>query len=177
MSDASVVESCASPNALLQGNVAETVHPNAGGRGVGNTHLADAYHVASLAVAVIHQTDAYFQRTVELIVVHGSLIAEVACTSGYLLMDDARHAAQVVVDTHINDVQLESMLTAEHVDAATTMCEVHHLLPRYLTRRHADTFALNAMIAAKQQVAWVRELRRQRLLDKAELHSQFLQTP
>ena len=47
------VESCSCPNALVEGNVAEEVHPDGGGRGVGNAHLAQAEHLATFSMASI----------------------------------------------------------------------------------------------------------------------------
>jgi hypothetical protein len=67
------------------------------------------------------------------------------------------------------------MLTAEHVDPASATGEVNHLLPRNLTRTDADAFTLNAVIAAKQQMARVRQAGGECLLDEADLQSQRFQ--
>ena len=40
---------------FLQGNVAEQVHPNAGGRRIGNAHLADTQDATALGNAVVNQ--------------------------------------------------------------------------------------------------------------------------
>jgi hypothetical protein len=96
---------------------------------------------------------------------------------GNLSVNDAGYAAQVVVNTHINDTQVEAVLAAEHVDTAAAKGKVHHLLPCYLTGRYTYTFALYAVVAAKQQMARVGCAGSQRLLDKAQLHSEFFQAP
>ena len=82
---------------------------------------------------------------------------------------------QVVVYAHIDNTQMETMLSAKHVDATTATREVNHLLPRHLTRTNADTFALNTVVATQQQMTGVCQRGLQRLLDKAYLHGQFLQ--
>ena len=69
------------------------MHPDAGGRRVGNAHLADAQHTAALADAVIDQIDAHLYGAVELFFAHGRLVEEVLRATGNLAVDDAFHTA------------------------------------------------------------------------------------
>ena len=77
---------------------------------------------------------------------HSRFIQEVFGASGYFAIDDAFHIAKVIINTDINDAQLEAMLATEHIDATTTSGKVYHLLPRYLTWTDANTLTLNAMV-------------------------------
>ena len=54
---------------------------------------------------------------------------------------------KIIVDTNIDDTKFEAMLATEHIDTASTTGEINHLLPSDLTRRYADSLALNAVIA------------------------------
>ncbi len=54
---------------------------------------------------------------------------EIACATRYLSVDDTVYMAEVVVNTHIHNAQMETMLSAEHIDSSSTSCEVNHLLP------------------------------------------------
>ena len=58
--------------------------------------------------------------------------------------------------THIDEKQLNVMLSTKHVHAAAAVCEVYHLLPSDFLRRHRYIFGRNAVIGAKKQVAWMR---------------------
>ena len=42
--------------------------------------------------------------------------------------------AEVVVDTNVNNAELESVLAAEHIDASSSATEVSHLLPCHFAR-------------------------------------------
>jgi hypothetical protein len=79
-------------------------------------------------------------------------VEEILGAPGYLMVDDAWHGGEVVIDTDIDDAEFEAVLAAEHIDAATATGEVNHLLPRHFTGRHTDTLTLNAMVTAQQQV-------------------------
>ena len=81
-----------------------------------------------------------------------------------------------MVDAHVDDAQVEAVLTAEHVAAATPTREVDHLLPRDLTGRQADALALDAVVASQQQVAGVLQRGAERLLDEAYLQGQLLES-
>ena len=59
---------------------------------------------------------------------------------------------KIVVDTDVDDTEMEAMLAAEHVDTAATTREVDHLLPGDFAGRHTDTLALDAVIATQQQM-------------------------
>ena len=82
---------------------------------------------------------------------------EVARATRYLTIDDAWHLRKVVVDTHIDNLQIETMLAAEHIDTASATGEVDHLLPSDLTGRHTDTLALDTMIAPQEQMTGMRQ--------------------
>ena len=93
-----------------------------------------------------------------------------------LAVEDTLDAAQVVVHAYIYNAELESVLSAEHVYAASATCEVNHLLPCDVARTDADAFALDAMVAAEQQMARMLKYRRERLLHKTHLHGESLQS-
>lgn len=57
---------------------------------------------------------------------------------------------------HIDEKQLNVMLSTKHVHAAATVCEVYHLLPSDFLRRRRYVFSCNAVIGAEKQVAWMR---------------------
>ena len=152
MTDTIVVEAGTCADAVLEGDVAKETHPDARGRGVANAHLTDREDLTAFCDAVIHQIAANLNGTIELLLTHGGLVEEVLGASGYLAVDDTINLREVVVDADIDDAKLEAVLAAEHVDASATTSEVDHLLPGDLTRRHADTLTLNAVVTAKQQV-------------------------
>ena len=102
---------------------------------------------------------------------------EVSGAGGYLMMEDARHLGEVVVNTHIDDTEVETVLTTEHVDTSPTLGEVDHLLPRHLTGRDAHTFTLNAVVTTEQKMARMSERGSQGLLGKTYLHGKGFQTP
>ena len=60
---------------------------------------------------------------------------------------------KVVIHTDIDNPQLKAMLPTEHIHTASTLGKVNHLLPRDLTGTDTDALTLNAMIAAKKQMA------------------------
>ena len=80
---------------------------------------------------------------------------------------------KIVVDAHVDDAQVEAVLTAEHVDAAAATGEVQHLLPRHLARTHADPFALDAVVGTQEQVTRVTQLGCECLLHQTYLHGQL----
>lgn len=93
------------------------------------------------------------------------------------MVDDAWHGGEVVIDTDIDDAEFEAVLAAEHIDTSATMGEVDHLLPGDITRRHADTFALDAVVGSKEQMTGVGERRGECLLHKTDLHGEFFEAP
>ena len=60
---------------------------------------------------------------------------------------------KIVVDTDVDDTEMETVLATEHIDTAATTREVNHLLPGDFAGRHTDTLALDAVIATQKQVA------------------------
>ena len=175
MADASGVESCSGADAFVEGDVAEEMHPDAAGGGVGDAHLTDADDVAALVVAVVHQLCARLDGLFHLLLAHGRLVEEVLRAPRNLAVDDAFHAAEVVVYADIHDAQLEAMLTAEHVDTAAAAREVDHLLPGDVAGTDAHALTFDAVVAAQQQVAGMAQLGTERLLHQTYLHGQFLQ--
>ena len=79
-----------------------------------------------------------------------------------------------MIHAYIHNLQVESMLTTEHIHPSPSMREVHHLLPGNLTRRHTDTLALDTMVCTQQQMTGVCQTGRERLLYQTDLHGQFL---
>lgn len=100
---------------------------------------------------------------------------KVASAKGNLAIDDAGHLGKVVVNTHINDAEMETVLTAKHVDTSPTLGEVDHLLPRHLTRRDAHAFTLNAVITTEKEVTRMSERGSKGLLSQTYLHSKGFQ--
>ena len=147
MADAIVVEAGACTNAVLEGDVAKNTHPNAGGRGVANAHLADGEDATAFSDAVINKVAANLYGFVELLFTHSRFVEEVLGASGYLAVNDTINFGQIIVDTNIDDTKFEAMLATEHIDTASTTSEINHLLPSDLTRRYADSLAFNAVIA------------------------------
>ena len=133
---------------LVEGNMAEEVHPDAGWRRVGNAHLSYAQHAAPLIDARVGKFCTDLDGLFILLLRHGGLVQEIPRTSGYLAVDDTIYLREIVIHPHVHNAQLESMLTAEHVHTATAAREVDHLLPSDLTRRNAHALALNAVVAA-----------------------------
>ena len=88
MADARSVETGTSANALVERNIAEETHPDAGWRGVADTHLANAKHTAAVVDAVVHKGDSYFDSLVKLFLRHRWFIEEIARTPCYLAMND-----------------------------------------------------------------------------------------
>ena len=99
---------------------------------------------------------------------------EIAGATGNLAVDDALDITQVIVHARVHNAQLEPMLAAKHIHAAPATGKVNHLLPGDLTGRHAHALALDAVVAAQQQVARMIQGGRQGLLNQANLHRQFL---
>ena len=153
MVDAFAVQSRADTDTFIQGDVSEDAHPDAGRGCVGYAHLAHADDVASFFPAVIHHLDACIDGFPEFFLAHGCLVEEVAGAPCDFPVEYARMFRQVVIDSHVDDAEVEAVLTAEHVYAAATACEVNHLLPGHFARTDADTLALDAVVAAEQQVA------------------------
>ena len=113
---------------------------------------------------------------------HGRLVEEILGATGYLAVEDSvrstlhiQPSTKLIIDAYIDDAEVEAVLTTEHIDATAASGEVEHLLPRHLAWRHADSLALDAVVAAEQQVTGMGQRRFQRLLDEAQLHSQLFQ--
>ena len=102
---------------------------------------------------------------------------EITSATSYLAVEDARDVGEVVVNTHIDDAKVETMLTTEHIDASPTLGEVDHLLPSDFAWRDTDPFTLDAMIATQEKMAGMCQRGREGLLGKAYLHSQRFKTP
>ena len=92
-------------------------------------------------------------------------------------VDDIRVGTQVVVYAHVDELQFESVLAAEHVHAAAPVAEIDHLLPRDFAGRHAHPFLLDAVVGSEKQVAGMVERRAECLLDEADLQGKFFQPP
>ena len=118
MADTSIVETCTSTDAFLEGDMAEEVHPDAAWRRVANTHLTDAENATPLLVAVINHIDTNGQGLLKLVFCHSRLIEEVAGAQGYLAVDDGGIGTQVVVYTCVDNLQVEAVLATEHIDTA-----------------------------------------------------------
>ena len=176
MTDARQVKPSTCTDALVQRNVSEEMHPDAAWRRVGDAHFADADNVTAIVEALVHQHGPSVDGLPVLLFGHGSFVQEIPCSARNLSIEDALDAAQVVVHAHIDDAKLEPVLSAEHVHAAAAPCKVNHLLPGDVARTDADAFALNAMVAAEQQMARMAECRRERLLHQAHLHGKCLQS-
>ena len=73
---------------------------------------------------------------------------EIGCPRGYLMVLGAFHRTQVMIYTHVHDMQFKTMLATEHIHTATAMGEVYHLLPRHLTWRYAYSLLLDAIVTA-----------------------------
>ena len=175
MPDAVIIKSGTCPNAILQGNIAKKTHPDTRWRGIANAHLSDAQHTTAFRHAIIHKVTAYLNGPVKLILTHRRFIEEVLSASGYLTIDNTFNTRQVVIHTDIDNPQLKAMLSTEHIHAASTLGKVNHLLPRDLTGTDTDALTLNAMIAAKKQMARMCQRGFQSLLDETHLHRQLLQ--
>ena len=127
-------------------------------------------------VAGIDQVDSYTKGAVVFIEGHGWFVEEVACAWGYLAVEDAWHLGEVVIDTHIDNAQVETMLTAEHVDASPTPGEVDHLLPSDFAWRDADSLTFDAMIASQKEMTRMCQGGGEGLLGKADLHGKGFET-
>ena len=93
MADAVFTETGTCSYTLLQGYVAEEVHPNARRRCVGNAHFSDAQNAASLSGTVIDKSSPHMQCLMILLCIHGGFVAEVACAPVYLTIEDGRLVA------------------------------------------------------------------------------------
>ena len=102
---------------------------------------------------------------------------EVTSATGYLAVEDAGDVGEVIINTHIDDAEVETMLTTKHIDASPTLGEVDHLLPGDFAWRDADPFTFDAMIATQKKMAGMRQRGSEGLLGKAYLHSQRFKTP
>ena len=102
---------------------------------------------------------------------------EVTSATGYLAVEDAGDVGEVIINTHIDDAEVETMLTTKHIDASPTLGEVDHLLPGDFAWRDADPFMFDAMIATQKKMAGMRQRGSEGLLGKAYLHSQRFKTP
>jgi hypothetical protein len=105
----------------------------------------------------IDQIDAYSEGASVFLFGHGRLVEEIASAGGNLVMEDARHLGEVMVNTHINDAETESVLTAEHVHTSPTLGEVDHLLPCHFAWRNTNPFPFDAMVTTKKEVARMSE--------------------
>ena len=158
MADAVVVQPCPRSDTFREWYLPKQVHPDTRWRCVGNAHLSDGDDVAALSPTIVCQRGTYSKGPIQFLCSHGRFVTEITCTPANLAADDALDAAEVVVNADIDDTELETVLSAEHVDAASTVGKVDHLLPCYAAWRNADSFLLNAVIAAQQQVAGVTQL-------------------
>ena len=93
-----------------------------------------------------------------------------------LVVKDAGHLGKIVVNTHINDAETETMLTAEHVDASPTLGEIDHLLPCHFAWRNTDPFTFDTVVTTEKEVAGMSEGGSKGLLGKAYLHGKGLET-
>ena len=158
MVDARRVKAGSGADALLEGYASEEMHPDAGGRRVADAHLADAQDAAALGHTVVDEVAAHLYGAVVLLFRHGRPVEEIAGTMGYLAVDN-QGFIEVIVYAHIDNAQLEPVLTAEHVHATAATGEVKHLLPRHFAGAHADTLTLYAVVATEEQVAWMGQRR------------------
>ena len=113
---------------------------------------------------------------IKLRLTHRRLVEEILRAPCDLTVDDAFNCRQVVIDSDIDDAQLEPMLATEHIHAATTLRKILHLLPGHLTGRNADALPFNAVIASEEQMTGVGETGCECLLDQTHLHGDLLQT-
>ena len=60
---------------------------------------------------------------------------------------------KIVVDTDVDDTEMETVLATEHIHTAATTREVNHLLPSDLTRTDTHSLTLYTVIATQKQVA------------------------
>ena len=88
MADAIVVEAGTCTDAVLEGNVAKETHPDAGGRGVADAHLAYAENATALSCAFVNEIAANLYGFVELLFTHGGFVEKVLGASGDLAIDD-----------------------------------------------------------------------------------------
>ena len=147
MTDAIIVKASSRSNTIFQRYVAKDTHPNAGGGGVANAHLAQTQHATTFSGTAVDQVGTNLDGAVELLLRHRWLVEKVSGATGYLLVNNALYARQVVIHTHIDDAEMEVVLTAEHVHTTTTTGEINHLLPRHFARGHTDSLAFYPMIA------------------------------
>ena len=134
MTDTLAVESCSCSDAFLQRDASKEVHPDAGGRSVGNTHLTQAEHLTAFFLTGVDQVDSYVDGLIELGFRHSWTMKEVLSASGYLAVENRGEGCQVVVYAYVDQLQIEAMLATEHIDTTSTSGEVDHLLPGDLTR-------------------------------------------
>ena len=88
MSNAIIFKTSASAYAVLQGDVAKKMHPDAGRRRVGDAHLTDTEEAATLGDAVVNEVGADLYRAVELLLAHRRLVEEVLRAAGYLAVKE-----------------------------------------------------------------------------------------
>lgn len=176
MFDTFRIKSGSGSNALIKRDVPQETHPNAGRRGVGNTHFTDTDDVAPFLYTTVYKHRAAVNGPIELFTAHGRLVEEVTGAAGHFAIQNVRVGCEVIVHSHVNDGEVEPVLSAKHVYSSSASTEVDHLLPRDLTGRHAHAFALNAMVASQQQVAGVAEGRGECLLDKPNLKGEFFKS-
>lgn len=103
-------------------------------------------------MTLIHHLDTNSKRTVELRIIHGLTVEKVFSATSHLTIDNTFHPTEIIVNTNIYDTQLETVLSAKHIDSTAAMSEIYHLLPCDLTRRRADTLTLYAMVTTKEQM-------------------------
>ena len=151
MADARVVEAGTSADALVKGDIAEKAHPDARWRGIADTHLADAEYFATFGNTIIHQRSTYFDSLVKLFLRHRWLIEEIARTSRYLAMNDTRNGRKIVIHTHIDDAQLETVLATEHIHTATATGDLTATLVR---EDHKETEVFSLIGPKKFDIPW-----------------------
>ena len=113
---------------------------------------------------------------VKLVLGHSRLIQKISSARSNLSIDDSCDLRKIIIHTHIDDAEVETMLTAEHIDATPTLGEVHHLLPSHLTRRDTDALMFDAVITTQQQMTRMLQRRSERLLNKTDLHGKGFET-
>ena len=86
-----VVQSCPSANALLEGTVKQTMHPQTRGTGIANAHFAYADDVATLVETIVNKLSSNGKTLLHLCLSHRRFVQEIATpVRAYLFIKDSR---------------------------------------------------------------------------------------
>src|SRR6187402_1853605 len=89
------------------------------------------------------------QRPRKLFVRHGRFVKHVACALAYLAVQQSRYVLKIPVDSHIDDMQLDTMQACKNTDRRASCEKVEHHLLSYGAWIGTDAFRRDSVIRSE----------------------------